>query len=142
MVAMRIWRAGKKQSVKSGRRYGTTLKAFSEEQAMLQQFEFAKVAALEALQCESLANGDPQYVGAAGGTYYTLIERFVHAVSDLYLSGSLEPEVMKAVRFTGRRYSRSAKKELNRKAKTQHKAWMSTMTLAQTASGVEASLVS
>ena len=43
---------------------------------------------------------------------------------------------MKAVRFTGRQYSRSAEKELNCKAKTQHKAWVPTLTLAQTASNM------
>ena len=81
-------------------------------------------------------DAEPGYVGADGATYDTLIERFVQAVSHLYLSGSPEPEVMRAVRFTGRQYFRSAKKELNCKAKTQHKARMSTLTLAQTASSM------
>ena len=97
---------------------------------MLQQFEFAKVAALQALRSVFHVDAEPRYVGPDGATYDTLIERFVHAVSHLDLAGSPEPEV------TGRQYSRSAKKELNRKAKTQHKAWMSTLTLAQTASSM------
>ena len=103
---------------------------------MLQQFEFAKVAALEALRPVSHVDAEPGYVGADEATYDTLIERFVQAVSHLDLSGIHQPEVKKAVRFTGRQYSRSAKKELNRKAKTQHKAWMSILTLSQTASGM------
>ena len=103
---------------------------------MLQQFEFAKVAGLEALVSVSHVDAEPWHVGADGATYDTLIERFVQAVSHPDRSGSPEPEVMKAVRFTGHQYSRSAKKELNRKAKTQHKAWRSTLTLAQTASSM------
>ena len=103
---------------------------------MLQQVEFAKVAALEAIRSVSHLDAEPRYVGADGATYDTLIERLVHAVSHLDLSGSPEPGVMTAVRFTGRQHSRSAKKELNLKAKTQHKAWMPTLTLAETASSM------
>ena len=54
----------------------------------------------------------------------------------IWTSRSPEPEVMKAVKFTRRQYSRSIKKELNRKAKTQHKAWMFTFTFAQAASSM------
>ena len=103
---------------------------FSQEQTMLQQFEFAKVPALQELRSVSHLDAEPRYVGADGATYHALIEHFVHTVSHLDLSGSPEPEVMKAVRFTARQYSRSAKKELNCKAKTQHKGLVSTLTLA------------
>ena len=60
---------------------------------MLQQFEFAKAAALEALRSVSPVDAETRYFGADGATY-----------------------------------------ELNCRAKTQHKAWMSAWTLAQTAS--------
>ena len=60
--------------------------AFRKEQNMLQQFGFAKVAALEALRSMSQVDAQLRYVGADGGTYDTRIGCFAHAVSHLDLS--------------------------------------------------------
>ena len=140
MVAMRTWRAGKKRSVKSGRRYGTTSKRHSLQPLRRNRLCCNSLSSPKWLLLKhfgvSHVDAEPRYVGADGATYDTMIEPFVHAMSHLDLSGSPEPQLMKAVRFTGRQYSHSAKKELTRKAKSQHKAWMSTLTLARTASSM------